>query len=407
MTVLITLTTAGADSGPFDLYSDLDGYLSAFESGVSKASLEAGYASSLVPDYTNIIRVKSNGVFCTNSVNIPVGITTTTTTSSTTTTTTTVNPVVSCTCYTITNVGYVDGPGEEPALQGTNVTYRDCNGDPAMEVLPLVGNSVTICAETDSVVTLGDPATVEVSVTNCCTAPTADAILWDFEYTDGPGILGHQLAISAPGNTPTYASVTSNGAIVTWSGTNINIQVTAVGGEFGGQAYEVYSSLIVTMQSREVPYNTLPVNSIGGNCALGNNTLNLIIPDYDPTYQYTISAIVADCSSIWDPNTAQRSQVFVGQNSFSNPTSCCSDVTQTLYLATRNQNVMSVGDVLFTTLSGTTRFNGGGDPSNNYFKFNGMSLLNSAECFPLDCPTCSEVITVDSLGVITGKTCCS
>ena len=185
----------------------------------------------------------------------------------------------SCTCYTITNVGYVDGPGEEPALQGTNVTYRDCNGDPAMEVLPLVGNSVTICAETDSVVTLGDPATVEVSLTNCC----------------------------------------------------------------------------------------------------------------DP----------------WDPNTAQRSQVFVGQNSFSNPTSCCSDVTQTLYLATRNQNVMSVGDVLFTTLSGTTRFTGGGEFPNNYFKFIGMSLLNNAECFPLDCPTCSEVITVDSLGVITGKTCCS
>ena len=89
MTVLITLTTAGTDSGPFDLYSDLDGYLSAFESGVSKASLVAGYASSLVPDYTNTIRVKSNGEFCTNYVDMLVG--TTTTTSSTTTTTTTTN----------------------------------------------------------------------------------------------------------------------------------------------------------------------------------------------------------------------------------------------------------------------------------------------------------------------------
>ena len=93
MTVLITLTTAGADSGPFDLYSDLDGYISAFESGVSKAALEAGYASSLVPDYTNTIRVKSNGVYCTNYTNIPVG-TTTTTTSSTTTTTTTAAPTL-------------------------------------------------------------------------------------------------------------------------------------------------------------------------------------------------------------------------------------------------------------------------------------------------------------------------
>ncbi len=96
MTVLITLTTAGADSGPFDLYSDLDGYVSAFESGVAKAALEAGYASSLVPDYTNIIRVKSNGEFCTNYVDITVGTTTTTTTttSSTTTTTTTAAPTL-------------------------------------------------------------------------------------------------------------------------------------------------------------------------------------------------------------------------------------------------------------------------------------------------------------------------
>lgn len=79
MTVLITLTTAGSDSGPFDLYSDIDGFLSAFESGVSKISLEGGYSSSLVPDYTNTIRVKSNGV-CTNYVDIKVLIPTTTTT---------------------------------------------------------------------------------------------------------------------------------------------------------------------------------------------------------------------------------------------------------------------------------------------------------------------------------------
>lgn len=79
MTVYITLTTAGTDSGPFDLYSDLDGYASAFESGVDKALLEAGYASSLVPDYTNTIRVKSNGL-CTNYVDLSLGKTTTTTT---------------------------------------------------------------------------------------------------------------------------------------------------------------------------------------------------------------------------------------------------------------------------------------------------------------------------------------
>lgn len=83
MTALITLTTAGTDSGPFDLYSDLDGYISAFESGVLKSSLLAGYSSSVVPDYTKIIRIKSNGV-CTNYIDVSLELVTTSTTTTTT-----------------------------------------------------------------------------------------------------------------------------------------------------------------------------------------------------------------------------------------------------------------------------------------------------------------------------------
>ena len=95
MTVLITLTVAGADSGPFNLYSNLDGFTAAFETGVSKASLLAGYPSALVPDYTTTIRVKSDGV-CVNYVDILIESTTSTTTSSTTvepTTTSTTTPL--------------------------------------------------------------------------------------------------------------------------------------------------------------------------------------------------------------------------------------------------------------------------------------------------------------------------
>jgi hypothetical protein len=80
MTILITLTTAGTDSGPFDLFSDLDIYTSAFESGVSKASLLTGYSSASCPDGTEIVRVRSAGD-CINYIDIPlVEITTTTTT---------------------------------------------------------------------------------------------------------------------------------------------------------------------------------------------------------------------------------------------------------------------------------------------------------------------------------------
>jgi hypothetical protein len=69
MTALITLTTAGSDSGPFNLYSDLDGYTTAFETAVPKASLLAGYASSLVPDFTTVVRILSTGV-CTNYIDV-------------------------------------------------------------------------------------------------------------------------------------------------------------------------------------------------------------------------------------------------------------------------------------------------------------------------------------------------
>jgi hypothetical protein len=100
MTVLITLTTAGTNSGPFNLYSNLDGYTSAFETAVSRSALLAGYPSALVPDYTTTVRVLSTGV-CTNYVDIAVEAipttTTTTTIAPTTTTTTTVAPTTTST----------------------------------------------------------------------------------------------------------------------------------------------------------------------------------------------------------------------------------------------------------------------------------------------------------------------
>jgi hypothetical protein len=158
MTVFITLTIAGTDSGPFDLYSNLDGYTSAFESGVSKASLLAGYSSALVPDYTTTIRVKSNGV-CINYIDILLKSTTTTTTSSststttssssTTTTTTTVtglmqalisstsHPTDACSeildtpCW-VSNTGGL--PGSEVITTGS-IVYTDSGG-----TIPFVGD---------------------------------------------------------------------------------------------------------------------------------------------------------------------------------------------------------------------------------------------------------------------------
>jgi len=102
-TVLITLTTAGLDTGPFNLYSDADGYVTPFETGVTKVALVAGYTSTVVPDAATIIRVVSTGV-CTNFIDLSITVvpTTTTTTSSTSTSSTTTTTSTSSTTTTTT-----------------------------------------------------------------------------------------------------------------------------------------------------------------------------------------------------------------------------------------------------------------------------------------------------------------
>ena len=82
LTVNIVLNSPGADTGPFNLYSDADGYTTSFDTNVPKSSLVLGYTSSTVPDGSNIIRaVSTSPSVCSSYINIPIsGITTTTTT---------------------------------------------------------------------------------------------------------------------------------------------------------------------------------------------------------------------------------------------------------------------------------------------------------------------------------------
>ena len=152
MTVLITLTTAGTDSGPFNLYSNLDGFISVFETGVTKIDLEAGYPSSLVPDYTTTIRVMSTSSFCLNYVDIPVETTTTTSTSSTSSSTTTTTTTITlplgsslgfpgpdtCTSVTVTS-SFTDGGG---TLTQRGVCYNT-TGSPTIADSIFVGPTVT------------------------------------------------------------------------------------------------------------------------------------------------------------------------------------------------------------------------------------------------------------------------
>lgn len=79
MTVLLTISQIGSDTFAFDLYSDLDNFTTPFETDVSDTDLLNGYTSSLVPDYTNIVRVQALGK-CVNYLDIVLENITTTTT---------------------------------------------------------------------------------------------------------------------------------------------------------------------------------------------------------------------------------------------------------------------------------------------------------------------------------------
>jgi len=94
-TVLITLTTAGPNTGPFDVYAlDSLPVLIPIATNVPKASLLAGYIA-VIPDSAVSVLIESTDPFCGFvQITIPLpGIPTTTTTTSTTTTSTTASPV--------------------------------------------------------------------------------------------------------------------------------------------------------------------------------------------------------------------------------------------------------------------------------------------------------------------------
>jgi hypothetical protein len=70
MTGIITLTAAGLDTGPFDIYSDVDGYVTPFENLIDKAVLLAGYPVDTIPLGTQSVRIQSINSNCTNYVEI-------------------------------------------------------------------------------------------------------------------------------------------------------------------------------------------------------------------------------------------------------------------------------------------------------------------------------------------------
>ena len=69
--VLITLTDLGSLVGPFDLYSNLDGYTTPFETNIPVSAFTYGYFTTSLPYGTTIIKVKSDGE-CINFINLDI-----------------------------------------------------------------------------------------------------------------------------------------------------------------------------------------------------------------------------------------------------------------------------------------------------------------------------------------------
>lgn len=125
MTITIQLTAAGADTGSFSIFSNLN-LVTPIVTGISKSSLISGYPV-IVPDAATSVIVKSNSTHCTNQVTIPItGIITTTTTTTLACITVSYgydssDPVTACSNYNNSPVDYY--------WNGTTLfTNPDCSG---------------------------------------------------------------------------------------------------------------------------------------------------------------------------------------------------------------------------------------------------------------------------------------
>lgn len=157
ISVYIKLTIAGISVGPFDLYSDVDNFADAFDEGITREDLIAGYTSNLVPEGTTQIKIQSLGL-CTNYIIVdvapPATPTTTTTTSSTTststTTTTTTSVPLVCTVYAddCETTSCVKTAGRILINSVTAFTWASWDSLPkSTNLFPSAGDEITIEAD--------------------------------------------------------------------------------------------------------------------------------------------------------------------------------------------------------------------------------------------------------------------
>jgi len=211
MTVFITLTSAGTNTGPFDLFSDVDGFSSAFETGVPKASLLAGYLSTLAPNGTTVVRVLSTNPLCPGFIDIPV-------------------VPSSCDCLTFIYPKTEGGPI-------ANITYVDCSFV-LVEDTMADSTSIQVCgylptSDSENVIIINSGACTEnvCPDCNCYTVYRSMEGIYSISYYD---CIGEEYVeeLSLDGGT-TYTICALPGSIIAPVGitvTNLGTNCSAIGG---------------------------------------------------------------------------------------------------------------------------------------------------------------------------------
>lgn len=135
MDILLTLTSVGADQGAlFDLYSNVDGFTTPFETDVALAALQSGYTTTLAPSSTSTVRICGQEAACPNCVDVVPYYTTTTST--------TLPPVE---CNELTNSGGV-GVTEYaiPLDTGGGILVIDFNAYNIPDKLEILHNGIKV-----------------------------------------------------------------------------------------------------------------------------------------------------------------------------------------------------------------------------------------------------------------------
>jgi hypothetical protein len=190
-TVLITLTTAGPDTGPFDLYCvDNSGNVIGppFENNVSKAALVAGYVSILVPDSCERIRVQSDNNLCTNFIDLTLPITTTTTsTTSTTTSTTSTTSTTTLNLTTSTSSTTTSTTTQQPSTTTSTTTQQPTTTSSTTTTTtqqPTTTSSTTTSSTTSTSTssTTTTTTTLNPSACFCWTVTNISNVTIDYSY---------------------------------------------------------------------------------------------------------------------------------------------------------------------------------------------------------------------------------